>query len=147
MIWNLIAKVCVRYADKIINRAQQWPYINLEGYMNRWWIFNAYKRDWLPSIRVHHILREDFDRHEHDHPWNARTIILKGWYIEERTGKSFFRNTGYTGRINFGEFHNIKRVSPGGVWTLFITYKYGGTWGFKVDGKKVPYREYLGLDK
>jgi hypothetical protein len=31
------------------------------------------------------------------------------------------------------------------VWTLFITWRYQGTWGFDVDGSKVPWREYLGI--
>jgi hypothetical protein len=147
MIWKLIAKLCVKNAERIIARAMKWPYLNIDGYMNRWWLFNAYKRDWLPSIRVHHILREDFDRHMHDHPWNTRTIILKGWYLEDREEGQYFREAGYTGPINFGQFHNITMVPPEGVWTIFITYKYGGTWGFKVDGVKVPYRTYLGLDE
>jgi hypothetical protein len=33
----------------------------------------------------------------------------------------------------------------GGATTLFITGKYRGTWGFLVDGVKVPWREYLGI--
>lgn len=55
------------------------------------------------------------------------------------------RTAGYTGRLLFGEYHRIIEVSDGGVWTLFITWKYQGTWGFLVDGVKVPYRKYLGV--
>lgn len=151
-------------AEKIIERAKKTPYIHLDGYMNRYWLFNPYqnqdgthvKKNWLmsklPSIRVHHILREDDDRHLHDHPWDARTIILKGQYKEVREGrdfgsftemKEFTRREGDTAKVNFGEYHRITEVTEGGVYTLFITYKYMGTWGFKVNGKKVPYKEYL----
>lgn len=140
---------------RMLERSFKTPYFHLAEYMNRWWIFNAYdpatkrcKYKWLPSIRFHHILREDHDSHLHDHPWNARTIILRGWYVEEKeNGFLYIRKSGYTGRINFGEFHNIKEVSKGGVLTMFITYKYCGTWGFKVDGRKIPYYEYLGDNK
>jgi hypothetical protein len=102
---------------------------------------------WLPSIRVHHILRADTARHLHDHPWNARTIILKGWYRERRleqdgTISEEFRTRGQTQRILYGQYHSIDEVSDGGVYTLFFTWKYCGNWGFLVDGKKVPWREY-----
>ena len=141
-----------RVTDWLIRRAQHTPYTHLEGYMERWWLLNPYdnrtygtKHPWFPfSARIHHILREDFDRHLHDHPWNARTFILRGWYDEIREdGRLIRRERGDTARLNFGEFHAIREVSPGGVWTLFITSRYRGTWGFKVDGKKIPYREYL----
>jgi hypothetical protein len=144
--------------------------------MRRWWLLNPYppadgedRRAWwrkhLPSVRVHHILRPDTDRHLHDHPWHARTVILDGWYEEERLGNPaaplprdfcgmrrmqdgtvrdrLHRNEGYTGELRFGEYHRISRVSLGGVVTLFITWRKQGTWGFEVDGRKVPWSEYL----
>jgi hypothetical protein len=165
MIWNCIAWAASRrpIADWLIRQAQKTPYVHIDGYMNRWWLFNGYRRgldgqmhkpfEWLPSVRVHHILRKDFDRVPHDHPWDARTIILKGWYEEQRNklnvlpgapGYVFFlRAVGDTATLKFNEYHTVTGVSPGGVWTLFFTWKYEGGWGFWVDGKKVPYREYL----
>lgn len=146
-------------ADWLIARAMRTPYSHLPGYMGRWWLFNPYEtaegerieRSWImrlmPSARIHHIQRADAERHMHDHPWNARTFLLRGWYIEEREDGSAFRYEGTTARLRFGEFHRIAQVTRGGVWTLFITWRYRGVWGFKVDGKKVPWREYLGLDE
>lgn len=139
-------------ARGLIRRAKRTPYFHLDGYMNRWWLFNAYDQEthttkypWFPwSVRIHHILRKDHDRALHDHPWNARTFILHGWYREVREdGQLIRRCAGDTARLNFGEFHSIREVSDGGVWTMFITSRFRGTWGFKVEGKKVPYREYL----
>lgn len=174
LLWNLIAKVASRPAitDWLIRRAQRTPYTHIwspdrsEIYMGRWWLFNPYpasgaaKRKgwgWLPSVRIHHIMRADEDRHHHDHPWNARTIILRGWYREQRAIRysdtpiplvlTFTRQGGDTATLKFGEYHRISKVSPGGVWTLFITWKYQGVWGFNVDGVKVPWRRYLGLDE
>lgn len=164
ILWQLVAKVISRpmVANYLIKRAMRTPYFHLEGYMNRYWLFNRYSEvgkpdvvpkrfKWLPSIRIHHILRADDARDLHDHPWNARTIILKGWYVERRLvprfdGKrfqqDFMRVQGDTATINFGQYHAIDEVSDGGVWTLFIAGDYLGTWGFLVDGKKVPWQEY-----
>jgi len=186
MIWKLIAYIVSSptVASWLINRAQRTPYQhiqsadNTERYMGRWWLFNPYPHGsdgdgrlypWLPSVRIHHICRADRDRHLHDHPWNARTIILRGWYTEERPWHRlsdeeaatadgilctdefrrglFHRVSGYTGRLLFGQYHRISSVSEAGVWTLFIVGKKRGTWGFEVNGAKVPWRQYLGLDE
>lgn len=56
------------------------------------------------------------------------------------------RNPGDTARLNHGEYHRIDEVSPGGVYTLFITSKWRGDWGFLVNGVKVPWRTYTGTD-
>ncbi len=159
----------------IIPRAQPTPYRHLTDpdgsvYMERYWLFNPYpderaaefgtvapKRYWsfLPSIRLHRILREDRDKHPHDHPWEAaRTIILKGAYIEQRLHTAdgpvewysqHYRFSGDTLLLRHDTFHRITGVFGAGTWTLFITYRKVDTWGFWVDGQKVPYREYLGL--
>lgn len=155
-LWRTIAWLVSRkpIANWLINRAKRTPYFHLDGYMNRWWLFNGYsvpgeqtkiipRWPWLPSIRIHHILREDRAEHLHDHPWDGRTIILDGWYIEETETYFSTRISGDTRPIKFGEYHSIKKVSDGGVYTLFITWKYQGTWGFLVDGKKVHYKQYL----
>lgn len=181
-LWRVIAWIVSRelVADWLIERAQRTPYTPITGpdgslYMGRWWLFNPYPHDEtlrgkglrgkLPSGRIHHICRPDTDRHCHDHPWPARTLILRRGYKEERlvdqvpTGVTwspvwtvdgilragFVRERGYTGKLEFGEYHRISEVPEGGAWTLFITWPYIGTWGFLVDGIKVPWREYLGV--
>ena len=162
MLWKLIAKICAKpaVAQWLINRSFKTPYFHITGpdgsiYMGRWWLFNAYpapgeyKGKWqFPiSIRIHHIQRADSDRNLHDHPWNARTIILQGGYTEERvTGGLIERKPGDTARLNFGEYHRITEVEEGGAWTIFITGKYRGTWGFLVDGVKVQWRKYLNIE-
>ena len=178
-----LAKFLIDYphiTQRLYERAQRTPYSHISGrdgqgeYMRRYWLFNPYqnadgsypKRNWfmrmLPSIRFHEILRPDDDEHGHDHPWDAQTIVLRGWYIEEVENPAFdpksergpgnperlafVRETGYTGPIRFGEYHRIATVSQKRrqqTLTLFFTFKYCGEWGFKVDGVKVPWREYL----
>jgi len=164
LFWRLVARIVSRpaVAAWLIERAQRTPYthiMSLDGqdcYMGRWWLFNPYPSSgapkrrgwgWLPSVRIHYIMREDRDRHFHDHPWDARTIILHGWYVEYRGVDSVLRVRGDTATLKFGEYHRIATVPEEGVWTLFITWKYRGTWGFVVDGKKVPWRQYVGLSE
>ncbi|QXI02969.1 hypothetical protein HV782_013645 [Pseudomonas monsensis] len=190
IFWRILAKVLARpaIADRLIARAALTPYQHImsadgtEMYMGRWWLFNPYSREthkpalwWCPwSLRIHHIMRPDEDRDLHDHPWNARTIILRGWYTEQRLLQSddpvlhqllmkaselrqsfdaafqatehLDRRPGDTARLNHGEYHRIDQVSPGGVITLFITGKWRGDWGFLVNGVKVPWRTYTGTN-
>ena len=179
LFWRPLARYLARpdVADRLIAYAQRTPYMHLPSdddpsYMGRWWVFNPYSREtnvprWAPlipfSIRVHHVKRADGERHMHDHPWNARTIILRGWYMEERNSErdwelfelvggwpggseKLFRGPGDTARLGFEEYHRITRVADGGAWTLFISWKWQGVWGFLVDGAKVPWRKYLGLE-
>ncbi|KPY92147.1 Cytosine-specific methyltransferase [Pseudomonas tremae] len=168
-LWRLLAKLLARpaIAAWLITSAQRTPYLHIrsadgqEVYMGRWWLFNAYDREthlgrirWCAwSIRVHHIMRPDADRDLHDHPWDARTVILRGFYKEQRryfwpasdpTDLDYWREAGDTARLNHGEYHRIDKVSPGGVYTLFITSRWKGDWGFLVNGVKVAWREYTG---
>ncbi|MPQ68299.1 MULTISPECIES: hypothetical protein [unclassified Pseudomonas] len=167
LFWFLIARLLAPpvIADKLISRAKLTPYqhmMSADGtgtYMGRWWLFNPYDRKthkpkiWsLPwSFRIHHIMQPDTGRALHDHPWNARTIILRGWYIEERLSpgnhtqlSEHVRRSGNTSHLNHGEFHRIEEVSPGGVFTLFITSRRKGGWGFLVNSVKVSLHKYLG---
>jgi len=164
MFWKLVAWVVSRprVADWLIARAQRTPYTHIYHprglYMGRWWLFNPYpgpeekRKNRFPiSIRVHHICLPDDARDLHDHPWNARTVILKGGYIEQRLDddgevRYYVRNPGDTAKIKFGQYHTIDRLADGGAWTLFITGKYRGTWGFLVNGIKVQWRQYKGYD-
>jgi hypothetical protein len=146
----VVFKYLLAYAKKTPYQHIMSPDGN-ETYMERYWIFNPYpatgKRrrfGWFPlSIRIHKILVPDGDRHLHDHPWNARTFILYGTYTEERKEGIYLRSSGTTATLKFGEYHRITRVSPQGVYTLFVTGKYRGTWGFLVNGAKIKYRKYL----
>ncbi|WP_202842065.1 hypothetical protein [Luteimonas saliphila] len=158
--WEAVALVITSrpIAQWLMRRAQRTPYFHLTGYMNRWWLFNGYPpkgddgRDRqsekrfprLPSIRVHQILRADLADHPHDHPWDFRTFILSGWYIDERPGQPpACRGIGDTAAIRFGEYHHVSVVDAAGVWTLVILFQHRGKWGFLVDGKKMSPRDYV----
>jgi len=172
MFYKLIAKIVShpKVFNYLLNKAVRTPYTHIydasgeEIYMERYWLFNPYfavkglmQFKWLPiSIRIHKINVHDHDQHMHDHPWNARSFIMKGYYTEERLSKGWAadfwndtelvtRKSGDTARLNFGEYHRITEVSKGGVYTIFVTGRKQGTWGFLVKGIKVKYWEYLGL--
>jgi hypothetical protein len=124
-------------------------------YMGRWWLMprwltrideegNPYPYSWLPFIvRLHHIRSEDWDRDLHDHPSWYRTIILRGWYLEQDIyGDQYLRQQGETKTASAETFHKITQISDGGVWTIFIMGRKTNKWGFLVDGWKVPWRKY-----
>ncbi|MCY1389110.1 hypothetical protein D9M71_39000 [compost metagenome] len=177
LIWHLLGRLLARpaIADWLIERARRTPYQHIwspDGsklYMARWWLFNPYDRDthkakygWFPwSIRIHQILRPDDDRDLHDHPWDARTVILRGRYTEQRLADEELvslmkapvcahvtefidRRAGDTATLRHGEYHRIDQVSSGGVFTLFITSRWRGEWGFLVNGSKVDWKTYTG---
>lgn len=156
--WKIISWIVTRRSIRnwLIGRSFLTPYSNIvhdgEIYMWRFWLFNRYDGKgrhipWLPSIRIHHIVRPDQSRHLHNHPWDARTIILEGWYCEELEDRKYrWREQGDTTAIQNDLYHRIQQVPCSGTWTLFITYSKSHQWGFKVDGEFVPYRKYLGVD-
>lgn len=130
-------------------------------YMYRYWLFNRimnYKRRYwfIPfSIRIHHIVQPDNDRHLHDHPFNARTWIMRGGYEEVRMRPfsalyvpsermmELHRFPGDTSTLGFDQYHKITKIADGGALTFFMFGRYRGDWGFLVNGVKVLRREYL----
>lgn len=178
LFWEGVARAAAYppVAHWLIRRARKTPYyhiLNPEGdsvYMYRWWLFNPVEGGekrlypWIPfSIRIHEIMAPDHDRHMHDHPWNARTIVLQGGYTEVRPvardwelmesvggwdveGESYYRSEGDTATLRHNDYHRIDEVALGGATTLFIMGRRQETWGFLVDGAKIPWRKYLGLN-
>ncbi len=164
--------------DRLVARAKRTPYIHLRGgeYMRRWWLvpYNETKQWQVPdgtgpvsfrqrplawliqrcglAIRIHEINDSDRHRDPHNHPWWYVTIILRGWYWEDRYSPD--------GRLLGGKFHGPGHIMfrraesyhnltlPGGphgsqVTTLFITAsKKQQPWGFVEDGQFVQHREY-----
>lgn len=162
-----------RLINWLIRRGRETNYQSLEGYMERLWLlprwmlrwdvhggFYELRWPWLPAVRLHHILRSDFDRHLHDHPWSYITVILRGGYtevtpwVEHGPWRSLTRDDGRGGYERFawygpgsilirGRKHKHRLELPTDAWTLFITGPKLQGWGFFVKGIKVPAREYL----
>lgn len=100
------------------------------------------------AVRVHEILRSDDGRDPHDHPWPYLTIILRGGYWETRynaAGEKISRRWHGPGSIMYrpaGSWHRLDVPNGMVTTTLFITGRYVDTWGFNVNGKKVPHCDY-----
>lgn len=100
------------------------------------------------AVRVHEILRSDDAPHPHDHPWPYVAIILSGGYWETRynaAGEVIDKQWHGPGSVLYrpaGSWHRLDLVRGLPATTLFITGKYVGTWGFNVNGVKVPHYEY-----
>lgn len=168
-LWNLVAaSLAARPAlvEWLLSTGQKTPYEHLTGYMLRWWLLPpAAKRGsaefWRvrnqlrrlrKNARLHLLLRGDRESHHHNHPWEFRTLVLRGWYVNEvtlpdGTTKCKVIYAGQSYRMGVGEFHRIAAVSPGGALTLvfYATKRTGRWWGFLVDGEVIHWRTYLGL--
>lgn len=145
--WTLIARLAARPRVRswLIRQAQKRPYIHIGDYMHRWWLLP--EKRWLPiAVRVHHIRLPDADPYLHDHPFDWRTIILDGSYIEEDAfGWKYRRLPGDTRAATAETLHRIHGVSPDGAWTLFILIgKRRNQWGFMVGdpARKVYWQDY-----
>jgi len=162
-------------ADRLIRRAKRTPYYHLGNYMERYWLV-PYNRTiihedgqthgtgrvpWLKrpvarllqtfgiAVRVHRILRSDYGRDFHDHPWNFLSVILKGGYNEATPADPHGAWYG-AGSVLFRratDWHRLVLPWTGEAWTLFISGPRIQRWGFLVDGKKVPYTEYKGVSE
>ncbi len=144
----------IRFADRLIARAKRTPFVHLDGYMNRWWLFRIGEgklggagdpHPWL-AARIHEILRSDNERDLHDHPWPYLTIILKGGYTEYVPYGQGEIGTWYgAGSVLLRmPWHKHRLELPAGATatTLFITGPKFQTWGFHTEQGKVDYTAY-----
>jgi len=144
-----------RVASRLIRYARARPCVRVyevgELYLERYYILGRRSSErlpagcerwtWLPTVWVHHFVRPDAGSAQHNHPWWwALSFILRGGYTEERG-----RAVRTVRRVNFitrRTFHRVAQLR-GPTWTLFITGRYAGEWGFIDGGKVVPWRDYV----
>jgi hypothetical protein len=127
-------------------------------YMERFVLFET---KWF-SARLHHICTEDRDPHLHDHPWNFCSVLLQGYYVENRPVP--VENCRWAREWNWAndmeptvqwpriapsiafrratDRHLISYVEPG-TWTLFIYGRICQRWGFYTPRGKVDFKEYI----
>lgn len=125
------------------------PYLKLfrpsgEKYLTRWKLAN----NRLFRIYLHKLDGPDPDRHLHNHPWNAMVIILRGGYEQRElhllSGTAWRTATTSVRWINrLGVYyHKITTIKPG-TWTLVLGGPVHRHWGFLVEGKHVPWEDYV----
>lgn len=85
----------------------------------------------LPFFRiyVHNILKSDEDIHEHTHPWNFSSLILKGGYIESSGGNLTDARPGSILVKSYKDSHRVISLH-GATWTLVFAWGYRKSWGF-----------------
>lgn len=87
------------------------------------------------SIRIHHFLRSEPIRHQHDHAWDFITIILKGGYIDVSPSGIDKLKTGAIRYRKAEHIHNVVLPKTTDCWTLLIAFKPRRNWGFWVNNK------------
>jgi hypothetical protein len=116
------------------NRPMRTIIVNDQEYLQRYYMGSIFGR----QIWLHRFLRNDGERHLHNHPWRGVSIVLAGGYREllRRTiyGASREiirrRNAGAVGFIDYHHTHRIASVSPN-TWTLMLIGKTRKpTWSF-----------------
>lgn len=104
----------------------------------RWWQKPLAR---FPLVYLHHFERSDEDESLHNHPWEAKALILAGGYLEERRVLAWRRTkTGFeidekicrpgtVNRLNADTFHRVRLLQKD-CWTLIVVGKKVQTWGF-----------------
>jgi hypothetical protein len=98
-------------------------------YLQRW----ALETKWF-TVRLHHWISSDDQRHYHDHPWWFLTLILRGGYTDiSPSGEQ--RMTAGSIAFRPAEHRHTVRVDAGGCWSLMLTGPDSRVWGFWVKGR------------
>lgn len=126
-------------------------------YIKRWYVLG--KRNRFFNIYIHQILKSDYERALHDHPWPFVSIVLNNRYREvtnhlpggrPSNGKLvgnegdeiFSLNYRMQGSIAFRGSTRPHRViiDNGPAWTLVFTGPTWRKWGFHCPKGWVPYK-------
>jgi hypothetical protein len=106
-------------------------------YMRRWTVTTP----WF-SLRLHHILRSDLDRHHHDHPFSFVSLILRGGYVERSPGgppRVCRPGTVVVRRAE--DLHSLTLLGES-AWTLVAATPRRKRWGFDTEDGWVFAGEY-----
>ena len=139
-----------------------------ELYLARFWLSDPRalpdgRLDSGDSLLLHFIARPDdgVDAHGapvfHDHPWQFRSTVLRGGYLQERLSLRYgvveqafvHEQRRYAGSVETLEAtatHRIATVEPD-TWTLVETRAAGRVWGFRAARCGAPWvdwRTFLG---
>lgn len=108
-----------------------------DPYLIRWTLLSTP----LFGLKLHRVLREDWARDLHDHPWWFFSIVLRGGYVEV-IGGSHIRRVRFWNWKRSTDAHRIVRVEPN-TWTLVITGRKSREWGFWPARGWVQWEQYL----
>ena len=101
------------------------------------------------GIYKHIITQADKDKHEHDHPWNFLSIILKGSYAEYVNGELGVRSL-FSFKYNKATFHHKLAGIVGKndrCVTFVITGRRFRKWGYVTKGGWIDHETYRKLKR
>lgn len=101
-------------------------------YLRRYYLYRGKHR---PHIYLHHIMRSDYDRALHDHPWPFTSFMLWGGYTEvvpfKGTSTAVVEHKYHAPAIirhKATDRHRLILQAP--VWTLVFAGPREREWGF-----------------
>lgn len=110
-------------------------------YLRRWWVV---PRNEFQNVYLHEILRSDDDRALHDHPWDNRSLVIQGSYIEHTPSGIFFREPGSVIARRAEDSHRLEVVPGQTAVSLFFTGQKVRDWGFHCPKGWVNWRDFTG---
>jgi hypothetical protein len=112
--------------------------------LQRWFVL---PRNPFANVYLHRFLRSDDDRALHDHPWDNRSWVLSGVYIEHlQDGSTAARFEGDVVERTAIEAHRVELVTGPAV-TLFFTGPIIRSWGFYCPKGWVPWRLFVDTEE
>lgn len=121
-----------------------------EIYLTRWRLIQT---PWF-GIYLHRMDGPDSRATLHDHPWNFRSIILHGGYVEQFAAEPMldrietrFHRAGTVNRLRTRNAHFIAKLLRVPTWTLMFVGRRTRTWGYW-DRSRAPsrYRTWTAFD-
>lgn len=109
--------------------------------LQRWFVV---PRNPFNNVYLHRFLRSDDDRALHDHPWDNRSWVLSGQYVEvTQDGSRVIRKEGDVVERRAIEAHRVELIDGVPAVTLFFTGPVRRNWGFYCPKGWVPWREFV----
>ena len=113
------------------------------NYLRRWWVI---PRNPFSNIYLHAIVSSDDDRAFHDHPWDNRSFLIFGSYIEHTPEGNFVRRAGDVIDRPAGALHWLEVVPGEPAISLFMTGPKQREWGFECPQGWVHWRDFTNPD-
>ena len=110
-------------------------------YLRRWFVV---PRNALQNVYLHEILRSDDDRALHDHPWDSRSWVLDGGYLEHTPTGAHWRAPGWTGTRLATDAHRLEIPDDRPAVSLFFTGPRVRDWGFHCPNGWRHWQEFTG---
>jgi hypothetical protein len=93
------------------------------------------------GIYLHFIHRSDSDREFHDHPWDFRSFIVRGGYIEHTPEGSREFYPGSWNVRQAEQLHRLELFCPEDTITILFRGPKRREWGFKAIGGEWTHNE------